>query len=293
MNQLLRFVISVACVTVLSLSSATAQSLIEFATVNNVSVTQTDMMADSLRLPPETRKNMLSRPGAVTQQSGNLLVRRLLAQEAVAEGLDKDPLIAAALQIAREKILSDVRLNRLDETTRPTEEQLSSYARTAYRVDQKKFSQPEQTRVRHILIRNNKPDARDTAEKLLSEIKAGANFEALAKEHSADPGSALKGGDLGFFAAGKMVASFEQAVAALKNPGDLSGLVETQFGFHIIRLEERKPAGMQSFEEVKESLYREAANKIALEARQEKVDQLMAPVKYNEEAIKTFADSQR
>ena len=79
----------------------------------------------------------------------------------------------------------------------------------------------------------------------------GANFEELAKKNSDDPGSAAKGGELPTFQHGAMVAEFEQAAFALQNKGQLSGLVKSQFGYHIIQLIDKQPAHTKSLDEVK------------------------------------------
>jgi peptidyl-prolyl cis-trans isomerase C len=118
-----------------------------------------------------------------------------------------------------------------------------------YTGNKDKFEQPEQARARHILVQvDEKADektrqaARAKADDLLAQLKGGANFEELAKKSSDCP-SAPQGGDLGFFAHNQMVPAFDEAAFALK-PGETSGVVETEFGYHIIRLEEKKAPGL-------------------------------------------------
>lgn len=115
-----------------------------------------------------------------------------------------------------------------------------------YEQNKERFKEPESVRASHILIRvpenadeaaTNK--AKTEADDLLKQARAGADFAKLATEHSQDPGSATKGGELSFFAKGQMVPEFEAAAFALK-AGELSGVVKTQFGFHIIKLHERR-----------------------------------------------------
>jgi peptidyl-prolyl cis-trans isomerase D len=126
-----------------------------------------------------------------------------------------------------------------------------------------RFSDAEEVRARHILVavtpdadQATKDKARAEAEDLLKQARGGADFEALAKKHSKDPGSAVKGGDLGFFPRGRMVPAFDAAAFALE-PGQISDVVETQFGFHVIKLEEKKPAGPRPFEAVREQIEKE------------------------------------
>ena len=103
----------------------------------------------------------------------------------------------------------------------------------------------------HILIPSGADPklARTTAEEVLKKIKAGGDFAALAKEYSKDPVSAEKGGDLGHFGPGAMVGPFETALKSMK-PGEISELVESQFGYHIIKLVSATPASTKSFEQV-------------------------------------------
>lgn len=118
------------------------------------------------------------------------------------------------------------------------------------------FLQPEQIRVHHILFKIANPRdekqvtvAETKARRILDKIKKGGNFEEMARQYSDDP-SAFKGGDLGFFAQGDMIKEFETAAFAL-NAGEVSNLVKTQLGFHIIRLDEKKPSLKIPFDEVK------------------------------------------
>jgi peptidyl-prolyl cis-trans isomerase C len=119
----------------------------------------------------------------------------------------------------------------------------------------------------------DKAAAKKKAEGLLAQIKEGADFAELAKANSDDTGSAEKGGDLGFFPKGMMVPPFEEAVGSMK-PGDTSELVETLFGFHIIRLHEIKPGGSTTFEEIKERLVEHLKMQKSQEATQTYIENL-------------------
>jgi len=133
-----------------------------------------------------------------------------------------------------------------------SEEELKSY----HAQNMSRLSNLEERRVSHILIAADaaapaaeRDKARAKADKLLAEIKQSPQkFAELARQHSQDPGSAAKGGDLDFFARGAMVKPFEEAAFAL-NKGDTSNVVETEFGFHILRLTDIKVPKQKSFEE--------------------------------------------
>lgn len=108
------------------------------------------------------------------------------------------------------------------------------------------LAQEAQVRARHILVRSregdgNETEARRKAQELLRQLRGGADFSALAREHSDDPGSGARGGDLGFFGPGQMVPEFEQVAFGLE-PGQISDLVRTPFGFHIIQTLEKADA---------------------------------------------------
>lgn len=254
-----------------------------------IAITAADVQADSLRMPPEMRPLVLARPETVMQMASNLFARRALAERAESEGLAKDPAVAAALRIARDKVLSDAMLEKIDRIHAPSDAALEGMARDAYRAKPERFQQPEQLKVRHILIAGKTPEAKAQAEKALADIQAGADFAKLAKELSADKGSADKGGELGAFAKGRMVPEFEAAAFALDKPGALSGVVETQFGYHVLQLQERIPAGVKQFAEVRDELVKEARTKFTQDARVAEAESFQREAKPNQEAIEAFS----
>lgn len=139
-----------------------------------------------------------------------------------------------------------------------------------YKEHKESFSAPERVRARHILIDSKKSEAeaskkaKEKADNILAQIKKNpSSFAKLAKENSIDSGSAAKGGDLGWFTRGQMIPEFEKAAFALKRPNEVSQVVETKFGYHIIQLVEHKNAEVRPFAEIKahiiEQLKREKA----------------------------------
>jgi peptidyl-prolyl cis-trans isomerase D len=151
------------------------------------------------------------------------------------------------------------------------EEELKKY----YRRHLDKFEIEEQVKASHILIKVDqdadealRKKKRELAEKILKDVRAGKDFAKLARTHSDDAGSAARGGDLGYFARGAMVPAFEGAAFALK-PGQISDIVETSFGFHIIKAEGYVEPGVKPLadvlDEVKEGLREEEARQLAFE----------------------------
>lgn len=251
-------------------------------------ITVVDVLSEVQRAPEANRQTILTKPEAVQQIVNNLLVRRALAHEATRDGMAKDPLVAASLEIAQDRTLSEVRLARLDVQNNPAEPALDAYALNMYKANADKLEKPAQTRARHILLANTGPDALAKAKALLAQLRAGANFEELAKANSTDKSNAARGGDLGFFSAGKMVRPFEDAVNALAKPGDLSEPVETQFGYHIIRLEERREKSIQPYADVRAALMSEARTALLNESRVQKVQSLNKDFVFDRDAIEAF-----
>jgi len=123
-----------------------------------------------------------------------------------------------------------------------------------------RFSEPEQVSAHHILVQTSptatpeeKAAAKKKADDLAKQLREGADFATLAKEHSGDPGSAEKGGDLGFFPRGRMVPAFD-AAAFSQEPGKIGDPVETNFGYHVIRVDEKRPAGAKPLDDVREQI---------------------------------------
>jgi peptidyl-prolyl cis-trans isomerase C len=151
------------------------------------------------------------------------------------------------------------------------------------------FDTGERVKASHILVRvpegaapPRKAELRKKTEALLQRARAKEDFAALAKASSEDPGSAKNGGDLGAFGRGQMVPPFEQAAFALK-PGEISGVVETPFGFHIIKVSERTPGRKLAFAEVKERLKQDLVQQKRQKAQQSFVNSLRAKAR-----IETF-----
>lgn len=279
------FILGVAAA-VCPVSPALAQSVL--GSGGDVKITDLDMRATAELIPLASRAGLLSRKENIEQQAQGLYLRRALAEEGVRTGVDQTPIVQALITLARERILSDAVLGAFDASNVPADAVLESYAQSAYKADPSRFQAGEQTHARHILIRNPGPEAKAKAEKLLAQIKAGASFEAVAKAQSEDATTSAKGGDLGFFSPDSMVKQFQAGLAELKNPGDVSGIVESDFGYHLIKLESRRPAGILPYAEVRDALRTEARTRALQEARAEKINKLLDQFKADPAAIEAF-----
>lgn len=161
-----------------------------------------------------------------------------------------------------------------------TDEEMKKY----FTDNKDKYSVPEQVRASHILV-----NTKEEADQILGELKNGADFTKLAKAKSQDPGSKDQGGDLGFFPRGKMAPEFEQAAFAL-NKGELSGVVKTQFGYHIIKVVDKKPAVVPTFAEKKEEVRDQLLNDKLKEQVPEWLDKIKQAAKIENFLIKTETD---
>lgn len=166
------------------------------------------------------------------------------------EGL-KSALEASGLTLAdlKEDIETNIKIEKLmAEDIEITEDEVKSY----YEENKSNFDTPESIEVSHILVED-----KETAQEILDKLKAGEDFAELAKEYSTDTATAEKGGELGFITSGEMVEEFEKAAFALK-VGEISDIVKTDYGYHIIKATDFKEAKESTYEDSKE-LVKEAA----------------------------------
>jgi peptidyl-prolyl cis-trans isomerase C len=178
--------------------------------------------------------------------------------------------------LAIKKLLDD----QIGEKVAVSEKETRAY----YDGNLENFKKPEQVRASHILIKVDpgaeeakKAEARKKIESLQTKLKKGEDFGALAKEYSEGP-SGPKGGNLGFFGRGQMVKPFEETAFTMKS-GQVSEVVETRFGYHLIMVTERKPGSTFSYEEVKDRLEQYLKQQKVQEAIAEYVETLKGKAK--------------
>ncbi len=196
--------------------------------------------------------------------------------EAWQQALDANNTSEAELreQIRRNDLIQRVISNAVEETVEVTEAEIREF----YDDNPEFFDQGQQVTARHIIITTQGmsdeevAQARERIESIREELLAGADFAELAREHSED-GSAQQGGDLGTFGPGQMVPEFEQAAFGLEE-GEISEVVRTQFGFHIIQVTERMDSGMIAIEDVSQSIELYLGQVRQADALEEYVDRL-------------------
>ena len=175
--------------------------------------------------------------------------------EARKEGLDKDPLVKNRIESSTRRILvKEIVEEKKRSIIVPDMEPL---ALAYYDSHPEEFWGEESVKARHILIRfdpETKKEKKALLEGLILRVQKGEDFAALAREYSDDPGSASKGGALVRFKKGGMVKEFEQKAFKLRKKGELSDIFETQYGFHVIELEEYYPRHKIEFSRVKNTI---------------------------------------
>ena len=172
-------------------------------------------------------------------------------------------------------LLVDMQALRANVT--PTAAQIDAF----YNENLQQFSNPEQVHALHILLKTEGKDAaavRKQAETVLKEARSGADFAALARKYSEDEGSKGSGGDLNFFGRGSMVKPFEDAAFALA-PGQISDLVQTDYGFHVIKVLEKRAAGQRPLAEVRDQIAEQLKGQLAQSRAQDLSTALAARIK--------------
>jgi peptidyl-prolyl cis-trans isomerase C len=216
---------------------------IVLAEVNGATITDADFYKEQETLPPYM-KPMTETPEGKKEMLDTMVVRELIMQQAAKDGTDKSPAVAAKLEELKKRVVVEAFLKKkIEESANVSDAELQEF----YKKNLDKFKTGDQIRASHILVKSE-AEAKD----IEKQLKGGASFEELAKKHSID-GAAPKGGDLGWFGKGSMLPDFEKVAFSLKE-GQTSGIVKTKFGYHIIKLTGKRPAGTRSFEEVKDQI---------------------------------------
>lgn len=210
------------------------------ATINGKPVTEADIaLAVSdldeqfARLPEEQR-----RAAALSA----IIEIRLMAEEAAAKGIDKDAAFQRRMAFLQQRALHAAVIDN-EIAGKITEEEVRA------RYDQQIAATPptNEVKARHILVKTE-----EEAEAIIKRLDAGESFEAIAKEVSTDPGSGANGGDLGWFGPGQMVPEFEKAAFALEVGAYSKEPVQSQFGWHVIKVEDKRQQQPPAYEQVKE-----------------------------------------
>ena len=210
------------------------------AKVGNVKIMQADLEREMKNLPVFAQK-MFEGSDGKEKFLGELIKKELLYQDALKKGLDKDAEYLKRVEDFRKITLIGVLLEKeMESKAKVSDQEVKDY----YEKHKEDFA-VGRIRASHILVKTEE-DARN----ILERLKKGEDFAKIAKKSSIDPGSAKNGGDLGFFSAGQMVPEFEAVAVKLKQ-GEISEPLKTKFGYHIIKVTDKKIGKSVEFEKVK------------------------------------------
>ncbi len=213
------------------------------AEVNGKAITVEDFNAEVENLPPYIRP-MAQAPEGKKELLDSMIVRELVLEQAKKDGIDTSKEVVARMEDLKKRVIVEAFLRKkIEQDIKVSDDDMKKF----YDQNKDKFKTGEQIRASHILVKSE-----TAAQDILAQLKKGGNFEELARKNSADA-SAAKGGDLGWFARGAMVSEFEKTAFSLKE-GEVSNVVKTPYGFHIIKVTGKRPAGVRSFDEVKDQI---------------------------------------
>ena len=235
MKKHLLHAVATAAVLLTLTTGAQAQNL---AIVNGKAVPKTRMDALAQQV---ARSGRPITPDVEAQIKEEVIAREIFMQEAQKRGLDATDDFKAQLELARQTILIRELFSKFQESNAVTDADVKAeYDKFVAANGGKEY------RARHILV-----ETEDQAKAIYASLKKGAKFDDLAKKQSKDPGSGSKGGDLDWAAPGNFVKEFSDAMVALKKGETSSSAVKSQFGFHIIRLDDIREAQLPKLEDVK------------------------------------------
>lgn len=225
-------------------SEATPAAVV--ATVNGSDITEEMLQIFGAQMSRNPGAQPVSREDTLDQ----LINIELVTQDAEKHNIDKRPNIVKQLEWQRRSLLVGVSMREYISTHPVSDAELKKiYDERMKNHDGKEY------KAQHILV-----DGEDTAKAIIAELGKGGDFAKLAKEKSKDPSGKQNGGDLGWFGADQMVKPFSEAVAKMKKGETTKKPVKTQFGWHVIRLEDTRKVEPPSFDSVKEQLQMQAQN---------------------------------
>ena len=222
-------------------------------------VTVGQIEAEFARIPPQFVSHF-NDPQRKKDYVQNIVDRMVFAEEAKAQGLTDREDIKEKINSYAERILYTEYLKTATEGLQVT----STEARAYYEANPNEFLTPERIHARHILVKSE-----EEAGTVKAELDKGADWNELAKKYYTDKSNAERGGDLGFFSRGRMVKEFEEAAFTM-NPGEVKGPIKTQFGFHIIKLEEKQAAQTQDFAQAEKAV----TSKLMTQKREAKLQEI-------------------
>jgi peptidyl-prolyl cis-trans isomerase C len=202
------------------------------AEVDGEGITLEDYSQHVMKLPSKMRRAIVDKESK-EEVLNNMIKEKLLYKEAINRDYEKNAQVVEKMNAMKRAIILEAFVtDLLKQDILINDEEIVEY----FNEHKEEFGRPAMVQVSHILTLND-----DSAQKVMAELKKSGDFADLAKKYSADSMTARKGGDLGYLPRGKMPPEFDEAAFALKKDGDISGIVKTKLGYHIIKLKGHVP----------------------------------------------------
>jgi len=220
----------------------------ELVRINDVSISLDEFRQMSEDQSLEKKMRLISEKGLRDFLDNYVITREVLYQEAKKKGFDQKKEILAKVDEIRRMMAIDA---LLEETLKGKSEVSDAEVQQYYKENQQQFTEPREVRIRHLFV-NSEP----VLQEVRSKLAKGESFEKLASQYNIDL-TRDDGGDLGFVKRGQLspaFAQFEEVAFSLRNPGDVSDVVKTPLGYHILKLEDKKGTVLRPFDQVKESI---------------------------------------
>ena len=222
------------------------------AAQGGVQVTMQDIDAFAQKIPEKDRAGFFDSPKRLENILNNMLLRKQLAAQARKQNLDKDPIVGRQLEQAADEVLSSAAIENYRASIKLPD--FEGLAQEYYLVHKEEFAVPGAFEVKHVLV-SNKQRSDEEAKARIAEVEAAARahpdqFDALVEKYSDDPSKAENHGLIAD-SGGKTSRAFSDAAKALKNPGDISRVVKTSFGYHVLQLVSHQPDTQKSFADVR------------------------------------------
>lgn len=229
---------------------------------NGAQVTLQDIDAFAQRIPEKDRPGYFDSPKRIEGTIMGLLLKKQLAAQARAEKLDQDAVVQREIQLATEDTLAGAQIDHYKTTLKLPD--FDPLAREYYLAHKSEFVDPGVVQVKHVLV-SNEGRSDDAAKARIGEVEAAARahpdqFDALVEKYSDDPSKADNHGLIDDAASNKMAGPFARAAAALKKPGDISPIVKTKFGYHVLKLVAHNPDRQKTFDEIRAGLVEKLRN---------------------------------
>ena len=243
-------------------------------------------------VPVERQNSALKEKGNMRKLAEDIYLTRTLAVDANKKGMDSEQL-SWAIDFERSRRQATWMLKQFVEG-RLAETDWDAVAKEAYLAEGDRYMAPEKVHASHVLLKvtdeRDKEDRLSLLEEIKMKAKAGEDFKALAEEFSEDPTAKQNGGDLGFISRGQTIGEFEKTVFSMTEQGEISDIVETDFGFHIIQFHARQAPEKRAFEIVRNQIITQKQAILAKQAKGERISGVRFDplLEWDEDALDTF-----